>query len=82
MVFLLKLQYYSSVFGKSSIKSTRIRTPALLSVVGFFKTKRKFHFFTETVEHLFDSKPPPPGNNKTRKPNPQGDKNVPSQISK
>ena len=54
MVFFIKIT--AVLLQKSSIKSTRIRTPALFAAIVFFKTKRKFDFFTETVEHFCDSK--------------------------
>ena len=60
-LFLLKLQYYSSVFAKV-VQKYRNSNIALFVAVGFFKAKRKFDFFNRTVERFSDSKldPPPP----------------------
>ena len=72
-LFLLKLQYYSSVFAKV-VQKYRNSNIALFVAVGFLKTKRKFDFFNRTVEHFSDSKldpsrpfsPPPPPSPKAK----------------
>ena len=57
--FLLKLQYYSSVFAKV-VQKYRNSNIALFVAAGFFKMKRKFDFFNRTVERFSDSKLNPP----------------------
>ena len=61
-LFLLKLQYYSSVFAKV-VQKYRNSNIAFFVAVGSLKTKRKFDFFNRTVKHFSDSKldplPPP-----------------------